>query len=176
VLLHGFITILVEVEHYENINNYNILVSSFQGDQLLSLVELSDSRWELFLAHNELRKIKSDDFIITTSAYYLAAILFKQHAEIKTKICPPKSKVDLIHCKYKSDIDIKVNILDLAWYTECIQANSFWVRGHWRSQVCGEKRKSRKIIWVKLHESKRYIKGPLKNRDNKQRINKRAIP
>lgn len=90
--------------------------------------------------------IESED----TSAIRLPVILylFKQYAPTETVVLPPSKKVEAFKCSYKNDLPTNVNILDCRWFTDLVQNNPFWVRGHLRLQPCGEGLKDRKVIFI----------------------------
>ena len=88
---------------------------------------------------------------------------FKHFAELKAKQLPPKGKLKDFHCRYKSDLNIPINLLTENWYTESCQNHPFVVRGHWRMQACGEGLSERKLIYVNPFMKKGYTKGTYKD-------------
>ena len=94
---------------------------------------------------------------------FLAAALFKQFSEIKVKKIPPKKLVKNFHCKYKSDLSLPINLLDVNWYTQSIKNHPFVVRGHWRLQPHGKGMKRRKLKWIDPFMKQGYTKGAYKD-------------
>jgi len=88
---------------------------------------------------------------------------FAKIAELKAKQLPPKGKLKDFHCRYKSDLNIPINLLTENWYTESCQNHPFVVRGHWRMQACGEGLSERKLIYVNPFMKKGYTKGTYKD-------------
>lgn len=93
----------------------------------------------------------------------ISIFTFKHFAELKAKQLPPKGKLKDFHCRYKSDLNIPINLLTENWYTESCQNHPFVVRGHWRMQACGEGLSERKLIYVNPFMKKGYTKGTYKD-------------
>lgn len=93
----------------------------------------------------------------------ISILLFKHFAELKAKQLPPKGKLKDFHCRYKSDLNIPINLLTENWYTESCQNHPFVVRGHWRMQACGEGLSERRLIYVNPFMKKGYTKGTYKD-------------
>lgn len=87
-----------------------------------------------------------------------ALILFKQVAEVETKVLPPKEGMKWISCKYSNPNKKAVRIIDSTYFTTLIKTGSFKVRGHFRFQACGEGMKDRKVIWVNDFEKSGYTR------------------
>lgn len=76
------------------------------------------------------------------------AYLFMIHADVEIRQLPPKAKKEIFNCRYKSDLPITVNMIDCRWFTDLVQSNPFWVKGHWKFQPHGAGNQLRKLIWV----------------------------
>lgn len=87
----------------------------------------------------------------------VAALLFKQFAEIETKVLSPGKKIKEFNGKYKSDVPFDIDLCDLNWYTESIQGHPFVVRWHWRAQRYGKGLS--KVKMIKIDE---YMKSGIK--------------
>jgi hypothetical protein len=93
----------------------------------------------------------------------VAVLLFKQFAETEIKVIPPNGKVKDFHCRYKSDLPIPIQRLDLNWYTESCKNHPFVVRGHWRMQPHGKGRKEVKLKYIDPYMKTGYTKGAYMN-------------
>lgn len=131
-----------------------------------------DKNYRIYINGEE--KQPKDAFYFTVNCV-LSSLLFIWYAPIKQKICPPKRKLDLIHCKYKSDIDYPIIICDETWYAECAQRMPFWVRGHLRKQPCGIGGQQRKVIWINPFVKRDYTKGAMIEGNAKQRKERKKI-
>lgn len=93
------------------------------------------------------------------SGWPITVYLFRKFAETTTKVLPAKKTIKDFHCKYKSDLDIDIELLTENWYTESCQNHPFIVRGHWRMQACGPARKERRLKWIDAFWKEGYKKG-----------------
>lgn len=107
--------------------------------------------------------------------FCLISLLFVWHAPINQKVCLPKQKLNLFHCKYKSDIDYPITMCDESWYTECAQLMPFWVRRHLRQQRHGPNLKYTKTIWIEPFTKRDYTKGALKEGKVKERKKRKVF-
>jgi hypothetical protein len=85
-----------------------------------------------------------------SSAFHLGALwyLFKNYAEIETKILAPGQRQKDINCKYVNDTRLPIRYLDSKWFTTLVKSDAFKVRGHFRLQPCGHGLTDRKLIYI----------------------------
>lgn len=75
--------------------------------------------------------------------------MFKNYAEVETKIIPPNSKVKEGNDKYVNDTKIQLTYLDSKWFTNIIKSDEFNVRGHFRLQPIKKDGKwTKNLIWI----------------------------
>lgn len=89
--------------------------------------------------------------------------LFKQYAEIETKLVKPKDKPkERIKRKggqlASREFPYKINIINSTWFTKIVRSEGFKVKGHFRLQPCGEGLKDRKLIWVNEFQKSGYTR------------------
>jgi len=84
--------------------------------------------------------------------------MFKNYAEVETKIIPPNSKVKDVGGKYVNDTKLNLTYLDSKWFTNLVKSDGFTVSGHFRLQP---KKKdgewTRELIWINEFEKTGYI-------------------
>ena len=60
--------------------------------------------------------------------------MFKDYADVETKIIPPNSRVKKDNYKYINDTKLELTYLDSKWFTNIVKSDGFSVRGHFRLQ------------------------------------------
>lgn len=89
--------------------------------------------------------------------YAFRMFLFKKFIHIdKAIVNKSTGKVRIANDKYKSDYDVDVNIMDSLWFTEILRTEGFGVRGHFRLQPYGPKRKKVKLKYIKPFRKNGY--------------------
>jgi hypothetical protein len=134
------------------------IMLGFMGDHLVSYADIYNKP-EIFIYDRNNISIPHAEFQANIVYWPYAIYLFKHFAETKTKILPAKKKIDDFHCKYKSDLDIDIELLTENWYTQSCQNHPFIVRGHWRMQACGPALSERKLKWIDAFWKEGYKKG-----------------
>lgn len=133
-----------------------------KGKYLVGLRALSPDKQDFVFYNNRIGDLETcySDF----TAIPAAILLFKKYSSVETKTLPPRRKVFDFHCRYKSDLDIPIDLYTENWYTESCQTHPFVVRGHWRVQPCGKGLKDKKVIWIDKFMKKGYKKGAFKEK------------
>jgi hypothetical protein len=95
---------------------------------------------------------------MVNSAYELTSYIsiFKEYADVETKMLKPHSKLKEVNCKYSNDTKHNLCFLDSKWFTNLVKSDAFKVRGHFRLQACGEGYKDRKLIWINDFQKNGY--------------------
>lgn len=166
ILDNVFVFIAIEIWDNPELRKGTIVV--MKGHEIAFMIDLIGDHLLFKGIH---KSLNSDDIqpYADIVNQHIVSLMFIHHADIKQKQCPPRGRCDLFHCKYKSDVDVKINICDQSWYIECLQTHKFCVRAHYRWQVCGKGRQQRKYIQVKEHDRHRYEKGAMIEGNAKQR-------
>ena len=140
------------------IGYYPVWGALFEGNQLLSFCQKVEgskcSYMEITIPTNNNKPAWEWCILIPR-----IILLFKKYAPHKTKILPPKGKIKEFHCRYKSDLNIELDLFTENWYTESLQLHEYKVRKHLRWQRVGVGRKKRRLTWVKPHIRRKYKKG-----------------
>jgi hypothetical protein len=75
--------------------------------------------------------------------------MFKNYAEVETKIMPPKARIKGVDCKYINDTRFELTYLDSKWFTNLVKSDGFNVRGHFRLQPMKKDGKwTKELIWI----------------------------
>jgi len=148
VLIHDAVFMVIVVLRWNNVKDNELKIASFSGSAITSLMDIVNGKYTFRHLHKNVYTESNAEQWTEGINTFIASLSFIHHADIKQKQCPPKGKLELFHCKYKSDIDVKVNICDESWYTECLQNHKFTVRSHLRWQPCGIMRMERKLTRV----------------------------
>lgn len=88
-------------------------------------------------------------------------LLFKQYAEIETKIIQKGKegvprKIKSSGEQFCNETNVPIQILDSRWFTNIIRTNGFPVKGHLALRACGKGRKERTLTWISGYEKKGY--------------------
>lgn len=178
-LFYGNIQYLLKV-HFDapfegNVFEFILIV----GSKFFGSAKVSDGYIKYKANHNSFARHFTQEKMsenVEQGCYMAMVILcFIWHAPISQKVCAPKKKLDLIHCKYKSDVDYPITICDESWYTECAQRMPFWVRRHLRKQPCGHRSMDRKVIWIEPFVKGGYTKGAMIEGNARQRKERKKI-
>lgn len=175
VLLHKVVTCVVSVGYYNSLKDNHCYIAFFAGGRLAMSALIDNSICKPNYVDASIVNTMTSAEFIHEFTMFLCSLSFIQHADVKQKVCPPKGKCDLFHCKYKSDVDIKIQICDESWYTECLQCHKFIVRSHWRWQPCGIRSQDRKLIKIGIYEKQGYKKGAMIQGNAKQRKQKKVF-
>ncbi len=104
--------------------------------------------------------IKKEDALKYVLSSFLENIMFsmfKQYAEVETKILEPKKKVKIFGCKYLNETDMNITHLDSKWFTNLVKSDAFKVRGHFRLQPKKKEGKwTKELIWINDFEKSGY--------------------
>lgn len=168
-----FVFIDVQIWEDAELRKGNVIV--MKGNEIAFMIQLIGNTLLFRSAHKDLDLANGIQQYADIVNQHIVSFMFIHHADVKQKQCPPRGKCDLFHCKYKSDVDVKINICDQSWYTECLQSHKFCVRSHYRWQVCGKGRLGRKYIEIKEHERHRYQKGAMIEGNARQRKERKKI-
>ncbi len=103
---------------------------------------------------------------VNMAAMALGIYLFKNYADVETKLLSPDSKTEFIRCSYKNDLPAHVTLLDCKWFTDLVKDTGFMVRGHFRYQVCGPRNADRKLIWVDMFAKDGYHAQAQKDKES----------
>lgn len=79
--------------------------------------------------------------------------LFKQYADVETKILLPNTKLKTINTKYVNDTKLQLTYLDSKWFTTLVKSDAFKVSGHFRLQPYKD---TKKLIWISDFEKTGY--------------------
>lgn len=75
--------------------------------------------------------------------------MFKDYADVETKIIPPNSRTKKDNYKYINDTKLELTYLDSKWFTNLVRSEGFNVRGHFRLQPKKKDGKwTKELIWV----------------------------
>jgi len=94
---------------------------------------------------------------------FLVSLYFIHNCEIEEKILKPKEKWRENGNKHYNESNSDIIMLDCKWFTDLIKETPFYVKGHLRWQVHGEKFSKRKLIWISDFEKKGYTIKATKN-------------
>ncbi len=115
---------------------------------------LIESRDELLITK---RVLKNSAFAIGYGILVRYCMLFKQYAEVETKILEPKKKTKIFGCKYLNETDMNITHLDSKWFTNLVKSDAFKVRGHFRLQPKKKEGKwTKELIWINDFEKSGY--------------------
>lgn len=135
-----------------------VLYCSFYGftkDSVPLFFANKDSFWVSTL-YNTITK-ESEDLITKYIFEMSIIVLFKQYAEVETKILEPKKKTKIFGCKYLNETDMKITHLDSKWFTNLVKSDAFKVRGHFRLQPKKKEGKwTKELIWINDFEKSGY--------------------
>jgi hypothetical protein len=114
-----------------------------------SLETTKEGKWVSKLLLNTEPDVPIEAFLINTLQIIHAVTLFKQYAEVETKILHPHQRPHDIACAYRNNTKFDVTFLDSKWFTNLVKSDGFNVRGHFRLQP---KKKNgewtKELIWI----------------------------
>jgi hypothetical protein len=102
--------------NYENENNY-----VWTSDWVVKALNIETENQRILFLHNQLSML-------------LSIYMFRQYAEVETKVLEPHNRVIDIGCKYINETSFKITYLDSKWFTSLVKSDGFKVRGHFRLQ------------------------------------------
>lgn len=92
---------------------------------------------------------------------FLKLLIFTEYSEIVETVLKPNHSIGTRRQgKYLNDSKNDFVIVDSTWNKVIIRDSSFGVVGHFRLQPYGKNREERKLIYIKEHTKKGYIRKP----------------
>lgn len=155
---------------YEIIQNTNIVETFYyvfdkSGIPISFMLNTSDDSigFRCFLSENiEIGVQRTNKSVTEYIEYSMQLIiifaLFKQYADVDTKVVGANSRVKEFGCKYINDTEINITHLDCKWFTNIVNSEGFKVRGHFRLQPIKKDGKwTRELIWINEFKKHGYL-------------------
>jgi hypothetical protein len=99
----------------------------------------------------------ANEWLFHKTTYILIDCMFKQYAQVETKIIKGNSKQKIGKEKYLNETKLDITYLDSKWFTTLVKSNRFKVRGHFRLQPKKQNGNwTRELIWIDDFEKSGY--------------------
>jgi hypothetical protein len=85
------------------------------------------------------------------------SLIFYQFADVEILLLnAQKKRGHLSNCKYVSEANSEIEIVDCSWFRTLVNSEGFKVRGHFAIRAFGEGRSSRRLVWISEYEKQGY--------------------
>lgn len=97
--------------------------------------------------------------LLSQISWVFAIEVFLQFADVETKLLKSGHEIrEGVMCKYKSNLDFPITVVDATWFTTLVHSDAFKVRGHFRLQPYGPENSKRKLIWINEFQKDGYTR------------------
>lgn len=148
---------VLEINKYEVWNHARLMNSD--SDDLVKHLKLVSVRG---FTNKEIYDTKLE-FIDSSNSVYsvgkLIGLLFYQFADVEIlTLNAQKKRGHLNNCKYVSETNTEIQIVDSTWFTTLVHSEAFKVRGHFALRAHGEGRTQRRLVWISDYQKDGYTR------------------